>query len=69
MMATTDSIHSILKEVGKMSPAKLSKFKCHFMEQLKTESSMPPLAANQVSELLGIQIEPSPCSEAMVDST
>jgi hypothetical protein len=69
MMATSDSIHSIVKEVGKMSPAKLSKFKCHLMEQLTTESSMSPHAANQVSELLVIQIEPSPCSEAIVDST
>ena len=69
MMATTDSIHSILKDVGKMSPAILSKFKYHLMEQLTTESSMSEHAANQVSELLVIQIEPSPCSEAMVDST
>ena len=69
MMATTDSIHSILKEVGKMSPAKLSKFKCHLMEQLTTEGSISQHAANQMSELLVIQIEPSPCSEATVDST
>jgi len=69
LLVTIETVHHILMEIGKSSPASLSKFKYFLMELLTTESDVSTLVTKHVCELLAILMEPVHFSQNGIDST